>query len=343
MSRAQRPAASPDAGAERAPRRVVLDVDTGTDDAVAIMLALRHPAIELVGITTVNGNAPIDVVVDNTLRVVDLAGARVSVHRGAAKPLERDDFPVARALRPDRAVHAAPLPLPPARSRPSDVPAVDFLVDTAMSSPGAISLVTTAPLTNLALALAREPRLANAFAEVLTLGGIHAIGNVTPAADFNVWADPEAARAVLRAGLRRHLLVPLDTSQRAPVTGHHCETLAASGDPLARAAARLIAARIEAYADRDDLAAQAAAPVHDAFAVAALVDRALLRTQALHVDVETHGELTTGRTVIDVDGRGGRAPNVTVGWPGDVTTFADELVRRLTAPPTGSHETRRPL
>ncbi|MBW6457005.1 MAG: nucleoside hydrolase, partial [Trueperaceae bacterium] len=135
MSRPQRPADSPDAGAERALRRVVLDVDTGTDDAVAIMLALRHPAIDLVGITTVNGNAPIDVVVDNTLRVVDLAGARVSVHRGAAKPLERDDFPVARALRPDRAVHAAPLPLPPARSRPSDVPAVDFLVDTAMSSP----------------------------------------------------------------------------------------------------------------------------------------------------------------------------------------------------------------
>lgn len=321
---------------ERTPLRVVLDVDTGTDDAVAIMLALRHPAIELIGITAVNGNAPIDVVLDNTLRVVDLAHAHVSVHRGAERPLERSDFPVPRAQRPDRAVHAATLPLPQARSRPSDVPAVEFLIDTVMSAPGEITLVTTAPLTNLARALAREPRLADAFAEVLTLGGIHAIGNVTPAADFNVWADPEAARAVLRASLRRHLLVPLDTSQRAPVTRHHCEALAASGDPLARAAARLIAARIDAYADRGELAAQAAAPVHDAFAVAALVDRTLLRTEALHVDVETRGELTTGRTVIDVDGRGGREPNVTVGWAGDVTTFADELVRRLTTTSAGT-------
>jgi len=317
-------------GAPAQRRRVILDVDTGTDDAVAIMLALRHPAIELVGITTVNGNAPVDVVLDNTLRVLDLAGSSVPVYRGADRPLERPDFPVPRAQRPDRAVHAEPLPLPAARSRRAPEHAVDFLIETALCAPGATSLVTTAPLTNLARALAREPRIAGAFAEVVTLGGIHAIGNVTPAADFNVWADPEAARAVLRAGLARHLLVPLDTSQRAPVSRAHCDALEASGDPLARAAARLIGARIDAYRDRGALAAQRAAPVHDAFAVAALVDRRLLRTEALHVDVETRGDLTTGRTVIDVDARGGAAPNVIVGWAGAVAGFADELVRRLT-------------
>lgn len=310
-------------------RRVILDVDTGSDDAVAIMLALRHPSIELLGVTTVNGNAPVDVVLDNTLRVIDLAGARLPVLRGAERPLERPDFPIPRAQLPERAVHARPLPLPPARSRPAAGHAVDFLIDTVLAAPGTVSLVTTAPLTNLALALAREPRLAAAFREVLTLGGIHAIGNVTPAADFNVWADPEAARAVLRAGLPRHLLVPLDTSQQAPVTQAHCDALATAADPLAQAAAQLIAARIDAYADRDALAAQRAAPVHDAFAVAALVDRALLRTQALHVDVETRGELTTGRTVIDVDGRNGRAGNVEVGWAGRVGGFADALVAQL--------------
>ena len=314
------------------PRRVILDVDTGTDDAVAIMLALRHPAIDLLGVTTVNGNAPVDVVLDNTLRVLDLAGARLPVLRGAERPLERPDFPVPRAQRPDRAVHAQPLPLPAARSQARQGHAVDFLIDTVLAAPGEVSLVTTAPLTNLALALAREPRLTRAFAEVLTLGGIHAMGNVTPAADFNVWADPEAARAVLRAGLERHLLVPLDTSQRAPVTRAHCDTLAASGDVLARAAGRLIGARIDAYADRAELNARGAAPVHDAFAVAALVERSLLRTQALHVDVETRGELTTGRTVIDVDGRSGAAANVQVGWAGAVGSFADALVEWLTAP-----------
>jgi inosine-uridine nucleoside N-ribohydrolase len=332
MSRPPGPAASLRATKDPSPRRVILDVDTGTDDAVAIMLAVRHPAMELVGVTTVNGNAPVDTVLDNTLRVVDLAGVSVPVFRGAERPLERPDFPVPRAQRPDRAVHALPLPLPAATSRAAAGHAVEFLIETAMASPGEVSLVTTAPLTNLALALEREPRLTGAFSEVLTLGGIHAIGNVTPAADFNVWADPEAARNVLRAGLERHLLVPLDTSQQAPVTSAHCEALAASDDPLAQAAARLIEARIDAYADRDALLARRAAPVHDAFAVAALVERGLLRTQALHVDIETRGELTTGRTVIDVDARGGAPPNVTVGWAGEVSGFADSLVNWLISP-----------
>ena len=311
-------------------RRVILDVDTGSDDAVAIMLALQHPSIEVLGVTTVHGNAPVDVVLDNTLRVISLAGTCLPVLRGAERPLERPDFPIPRATLPERAVHGLPLPLPPACARPAAGHAVDFLIDTVLAAPGTVSLVTTAPLTNLALALAREPRLAGAFREVLTLGGIHAIGNVTPAADFNVWADPEAARAVLRAGIPRHLLVPLDTSQRAPVTQAHCDALAAAADPLAQAAAALIAARIDAYADRDALAAKRAAPVHDAFAVAALVDRTLVCTQALHVDVETRGELTTGRTVIDVDGRSGRAPNVEVGWAGRLGGFGDALVAYLT-------------
>lgn len=326
------PAAPAGTGGRDGPahRRLILDVDTGTDDAVAIMLALRHPSIELLGVTTVHGNAPVDVVLDNTLRVIELAGARLPVLRGAERPLERPDFPIPRSHLPERAMHARPLPLPPTRARAATGHAVDFLIDTVLAAPGTVSLVTTAPLTNLALALAREPRLAGAFREVLTLGGIHAIGNVTPAADFNVWADPEAARAVLRAGIRRHLLVPLDTSQRAPVTQAHCDALAAAGHPIAQAAADLITARIDAYADRDGLASQRAAPVHDAFAVATLVDRTLVCTQALHVDVETRGELTTGRTVIDVDGRSGRAPNVEVGWAGRVGDFADALVAFLT-------------
>jgi inosine-uridine nucleoside N-ribohydrolase len=319
-------------------RPVILDVDTGSDDAVAIMLALRHPAIELIGVTTVHGNAPVDVVLDNTLRVVDLAGARLPVLRGAERPLARPEWPVPRARMPQRAAHARPLDLPAARSCAAAGNAADFMIDAALSDPGEVSLVTTAPLTNLALALVREPRLAGAFREVLTLGGIHAIGNVTPAADFNVWADPEAARAVLHAGLARHTLVPLDASQRAPVTRGHCDALAAAGDALAQTAARLIHERIDTYADREALAARQAAPVHDAFAVAALVDRTLLRVQALHVDVETSGELTTGRTVIDVDGRNGAAPNVLVGWAGHVAGFADDLVRWLTtarAPASG--------
>ena len=186
---------------------------------------LRSPFPPIVTMTIEPARAPI-------------RGSAAPKERRAERLLERPDFPVPRAHLAEHAAYARPLDLPPARHGAPLGHAVGFLIDTALAAPGEISLVTTTPLTNLALALAREPRLAGAFREVLTLGGIHAIGNVTPAADFNAWADPEAARAVLRAGLARHLLVPLDTRQQAPVTRDHCAAPAATPDPLARPAER---------------------------------------------------------------------------------------------------------
>ena len=311
------------------PRPVVLDVDTGTDDAVAIMLAALHHDLDLVAITTVNGNAPVDVVVDNTLRVLDLVGSDAPVYRGADRPLRRPDFPVPRAQRPDREVHARPLPLPAARSSPAPGAAHEALVELARSRPGELTLVTTAPLTNLALALTVEPALPSLLHEVVTLAGIHAIGNVTPAADFNAWADPEALRAVLAAPWLRQLLIPLDTSQAAPIDEAACERLAGADLPAPLAAAALVRARIEAYGDRVDLAAVRAAPVHDAFAVACLIETRLVRRQRVHVDVETRGELTTGRTVIDFEARGSGEPNVDVGLPLEPWRFAETLVGTL--------------
>ena len=315
-----------------APRPVVLDVDTGTDDAVAIMLAALHPALDLVAVTTVNGNAPVDVVLDNTLRVVELLGVKVPVYRGSERPWQRSDFPVARALRPDRFVHAQPLPLEPARSAPAHGDAVAAIVGLARARPGEITLVTTAPLTNLAHALEVEPDLPELLREVVTLAGIHAIGNVTPAADFNAWADPEALRAVVHAGLPNHLLIPLDTSQAAPVDEGVCAELAAATGAVPRVVASLIRSRIEAYSDRAALASARAAPVHDAFAVMSLVEPRLVRRTRVHVDVETQGELTMGRTVIDFEGRGGAAPNVDVAVPGDVALFASALLATFTRP-----------
>lgn len=293
------------------------------------MLAALHPGLELVAVTTVNGNAPVDVVVDNTLRVLDLVGSSAPVYRGAERPWRRPDFPVPRAQRPDRDVHARPLPLPAARSAATPGVAHEALVDLARARPGEFTLVTTAPLTNLALALEVEPALPTLLGEVVTLAGIHAIGNVTPAADFNAWADPEALRAVLAAAWPRHLLIPLDTSQSAPIDEATCDALSGAGDPVATAAAALVRARIDAYGDRADLAAVRAAPVHDAFAVASLVEPRLVRRQRLHVDVETRGELTTGRTVIDFEARGGGVPNVDVALPDEPTRFAQVLVETL--------------
>jgi inosine-uridine nucleoside N-ribohydrolase len=311
-------------------RPVVLDVDTGTDDAVAIMLATLHPALELVAITTVNGNATVDVVLDNTLRVLDLLGVDVPVYRGAGRPWQRPDFPVPRALRPDRAVHGRPLPLPAARSKPAAGIAHEALVELAHTRPDELTVVTTAPLTNLALALEREPDLPSLLREVVTLAGIHAIGNVTPAADFNTWADPEAARAVIGADLPGHLLIPLDTSQAAPIDEDACGRLEAAESPAARAAALLVRTRIDAYRDRTALAADRAAPVHDAFAVATLIEPALIERRRVHVDVETRGELTTGRTVIDFEARGGSAPNLDVAVPAEAWRFEAVLLETLT-------------
>lgn len=315
------------------PRPVVLDVDTGTDDAVAIMLAAFHHDLELVAVTTVNGNAPVDVVVDNSLRVLDLLGSNTPVFRGAERPWRRPDFPVPRAQRPDRAVHARALPLPQPRGRPAAGRAHEALVELARSRPGELTLVTTAPLTNLALALELEPKLPSLVRAVVTLAGIHAIGNVTPAADFNSWADPEALRRVLSAGFRDHVLIPLDTSQAAPVDEGACSRLAAAPGAASRSAAMLIRARIEAYRDRADLASAHAAPVHDAFALATLIDPRLIERRRLHVDVETMGELTTGRTVIDFEHRGGGAPNVDVALPRETARFAELLVTTLSAGP----------
>ncbi len=185
-------------------QKLILDVDTGTDDAIALMLAVRHPDLELVGVTTVNGNNPVDACTDNTLRVLDLLGAEVPVHEGAVSPLLRDDFPIPRAvLHRDGSMHPRELPLPRPRSAKADGRAAEFLVETYMAATEPITLVPVGPLTNIALAIRLEPRIVERIPRTVIMGGAHELGNVTPSAEFNVWVDPDAARIVLRAGLAR--------------------------------------------------------------------------------------------------------------------------------------------
>ncbi|MEX2536105.1 MAG: nucleoside hydrolase [Trueperaceae bacterium] len=291
-------------------QKLILDVDTGTDDAIAIMLAALHPDLELIAVTTVNGNAPVDVATDNTLRVVGIIGIDIPVYRGMAKPLLRSDFPVPRAQKPERAVHAKPLDLPPASREVQAQHAVDFLIEAVAAAPGELTLVTTAPLSNLGAALIREPRLLEGLRRLVVLGGSHAVGNVTPSAEFNMWADPEAAKLVFASSTQKTTFITLDTTHKAPLDLAFCRSLRTLSSPAGRVTAALVEQRIEAYRDRSDMANAQAAPVHDPFAVAALVLPSLLETRRVFVDVETQGELTVGRTVIDVDARSGREPNV---------------------------------
>ena len=309
-------------------KKLILDVDTGTDDAVAIMLAALHPALELVGCTTVNGNVAVGHCTANTLAVLDHIGRHdIAVYEGLSRPLVRLDFPRPRA-EDDLAgrIHGTTLPVPPSNRTRADAGAVEFLIETYRAATEPIVLVPVAPLSNIAACLALDPGFAGRVPEIVIMGGGHAIGNVTPNAEFNIWGDPEAAAMVFAAGFERITLVPLDATHRALVSRADCDALTALGTNAGRAAADFIGHRIVVHDDIQRMETPGTTPVHDALAVGSLVDRTLITTRRLHVAVETTGRLTVGRTVIDVQGRGAIAPNCDVAFDADAAAFVRLLM-----------------
>lgn len=279
-------------------RRIILDVDTGTDDAVAIMFAALHPEIELLGVTTVNGNVPLVHTTDNTLRVLDWIGRPdIPVYPGLPRPLVRHGFPGERHFEGGGAgdPHGIELPLPPPETAAQDTGAVEFLLHTLRTATEPITLVAVGPLSNLGAALAIDPSLTGAVDELVVMGGGHATANVTASAEFNVWADPEAAQMVFTAGFERFTLVTLDATHQAVVTRDDCARLESLATPAGTAAARIIGHRIGAY----DGITPGGAPVHDVVCTAYLVRPEVIGTRHLPVSVETSGPLTVGRTVID--------------------------------------------
>ena len=214
--------------------KVILDVDTGTDDAVAIMFAALHPDLELLAVTTVNGNVPLEHTTDNTLRVLDFIGhAHIPVYAGLSRPLVRHDFPGEKdyARDPKTNMHGLELDIPAPTSRAQDTNAVEFLVETLRTTTEQIALVPVGPLSNIGAVLAIDPTIAEAVHEVVIMGGGYRHGNVTPTAEFNIWADPEAADMVLTAGFERLTLVPLDATHEALVSRHDVARLDALGTP----------------------------------------------------------------------------------------------------------------
>jgi purine nucleosidase/ribosylpyrimidine nucleosidase len=229
----------------------------------------------------------------------------------------------------DEDMHGTELPIPAPRSTASDVGAVEYLVETYRATTEEITLVPVGPLSNIAAALAIEPRIVEAVPEVVIMGGGHAMGNETPSAEFNIWADPEAAAMVFAAGFRRITLVPLDATHRALVTRADCDRLAASGTPAATAAADFVRRRIDAYARGHSVDAEDAAPVHDALCIAYLVRPEVITTRSLHVAVETEGPLTVGRTVMDTRPQAKTPPNCSVAFDADAAVFVSILQETL--------------
>jgi purine nucleosidase/ribosylpyrimidine nucleosidase len=226
-------------------------------------------------------------------------------------------------------MHGRELPIPPPTSAPHEQGAVEFLVDTLRETTEPLTLVPVGPLSNIAAALALEPRIVESVREVVIMGGGHHVGNTTPSAEFNIWADPEAADMVLTAGFERVTLVPLDATHKALVSRTDVERLSALRTPAGEAAARFIGRRIDAYSSGRRVAAADSAPVHDALCTAFLVDREVVATRPLHVRVETACALTVGRTVMDTRTHAPGPANCDVAFDADARRFVALLEQTL--------------
>ena len=295
---------------------ILRDCDPGHDDAIALLLALGSDEVELRGVTTVAGNQTLEKTTANAIRVLELAGrADVPVAAGADRPLVREPR-VAANVHGETGLDGPDLP--PPRARPQGEHAVDFLAGRV----AAATLVATGPLTNVALLLARHPHARPE--RIVLMGGSIAEGNVTPAAEFNIWADPDAAARVFASGLEI-TMIGLDVTHRALVTSAHAERLREAGR-----IGRTVAELLDFYAAfHREVYGFDGSPVHDAVAAAHVIDPSLLEVRRLNVRVETESELCRGRTVVDLWRRTGLEPNADVAVGIDSERFLELLLQRL--------------
>jgi len=267
--------------------QVILDVDTGVDDALAILLACRSPSMDVRAITCVAGNAEVDQVLANTLKVLDAADApAIPVARGMSRPL-------VEPARPARHVHGedgmGDLDLPPPRRAAVEVHAIELLRATLAAASEPITLIPLGPLTNIAVLVRMYPELLRRLDRIVLMGGAAAVGNATAAAEFNVWHDPEAAAIVLDCGVPV-TMYGLDVFYAPVVQPADARALATGDDPAQRLAGHLLGYQVARFG---------AVTLGDAGAVAAVLRPDLIQTSQLPVRVELAGTWTRGRTVVD--------------------------------------------
>jgi inosine-uridine nucleoside N-ribohydrolase len=300
---------------------IVIDCDPGHDDAIAILLALASPEVELRGITTVAGNQTLDKTARNALKVLELADRTdVPVAAGADRPL-------VRALRTAANVHGESgldgPDLPEPTTKPVEGEAADLLAE--WLEPGVV-LVPTGPLTNVALLLERHPEVRERLERIVWMGGAIAEGNVTPAAEFNAFVDPEAAASVFGSGIPV-TMIGLDVTHKALFDSGHAERLRGTG-AAGRAVAELADFFLEFHRQRYRFDG---APIHDAMAVAHVIDPTLVETLHCNVSIETASQFCDGRTVVDrwlvTDG----PKNAHVGVDVDAQRFLELLVERISS------------
>ena len=306
-------------------RKIIIDTDPGQDDAVAILLALGSPELEVVGIAAVAGNVPLALTEKNARKICELAGRpQVKVFAGAVRPLARP-LVTAEHVHGRTGLDGPVLPEPVMQLQEQH--GVDFIVETLMrEAPGSVTICSLGPLTNVALALIREPRIAPRIREIVLMGGgFFEGGNTTPAAEFNIYVDPHAADVVFRSGVPI-VMMPLDVTHKALTTARRVEAFRKLGTRVGDATAALLD-----FFERFDEEKYGTdgGPLHDPCVIAYLLKPELFKGRNCNVAVETASELTLGMTVVDWWGVTDRPKNALVMRDIDADGFFALLVERL--------------
>ncbi len=306
-------------------RKIIIDTDPGQDDAVAILLALASPELDVVGITAVAGNVPLHFTEKNALKVCELAGrSDMNVYAGAVRPLVRP-LVTAEHVHGKTGLDGPDLAEPKMQLQPQH--GVDFIVETILANPdGAITLCPLGPLTNIALALIRAPEIAPKVREIVLMGGgFFEGGNITPAAEFNIYVDPHAAEIVFKSGIPI-IMMPLDVTHKALTSSIRVERFRAMKTPVGDATAQLLD-----FFERFDEQKYGTdgGPLHDPCVIAYLLKPELFKGRHCNVAIETTSELTMGMTVVDWWHVTGREPNATVMRDIDDDGFFELLIERI--------------
>lgn len=309
------------------PIPLIIDCDPGQDDAIALMLAMASPGeLDLLGISAVAGNVPLVLTEANARAIRDVAGrSEVPVYAGCPRPMIKP-LETAEYVHGKSGIDGANLPQPSRSVEESH--AVDWLIDVLRNAEAPITVATLGPLTNIAMAIIMAPEIIDNISELVLMGGALSLGNITPAAEFNIYSDPHAAHVVFEAGLKL-TMIGLDVTHQARATPERLEAIRAIGNPAANSVAGMLdfygAQYIETFGE--------GAPLHDPCVIAYILQPELFSGQDMRVDIEMDSPLTAGSTVCDLHDRSGRPANAHVVEKIDSVRFFDLVQERLACLP----------
>lgn len=297
-------------------RKIILDCDPGHDDAIAIMLAARHPAIDLLGITIVAGNQTLNKTLVNGLNVSQKLDINVPIHAGMPKPIMREQI-VADNIHGESGLDG-PKFAPLVRKAESKH-AIQYIIDTLMNSDGDITLVPVGPLTNIAVAMRMQPAILPKIREIVLMGGAYGTGNFTPSAEFNIYADPEAARVVFTSGVPL-VMMGLDLTNQTTCTADVISRMKKVGGPAGELFSDIMSFTLKTQYENYGLAG---GPVHDATCIGYLINPDAFKMQDMYVEIDVNNGPCYGRTVCDELGVTGKQSNTKVGMAIDTKWFWD--------------------